>query len=373
MSEGAKQKPHQADEVTGDDAKAKPSLDFSSSYSDSFAALLQRLQCSLLVSTYQAGKLIVVRESEGGINTHFTQFNRPMGIAAQGNIMALGSDVHIHTFKNLPVLLPKLAEDNPYDACYVPTATHMTGNIDIHEMEFGKDNTLWYINTKFSCLCRHDSDHSFYPEWKPPFITRYAAEDRCHLNGLAMRNGLPRYVSALGNTDTAGGWRENKVSGGMIMDLKDDSIVIKGLSMPHSPRWHGNNLWFCNSGNGTVNMYDFSTKQSLDVARLPGFTRGMDFVDEVAFVGLSQVRESSLFSGLKITEIYSEEERSCGVWAINLRSGEILGFLKFTGSVQEIFAVKVVPNAHFPELLDADSDLVKTCYVLPDDALNLTS
>ena len=343
--------------------------DFSSSYTDTLPALLKQLNCSLVISTYQAGKVIIAREDGGTLNTHFRVYDRPMGIAAQGSQLAVGSHHHIHEFRNMPDVAAKLAPAGKHDACYVPKSSHVTGNIDIHEMEYASDNRLWFINTRFSCLCTMEGDYSFNPQWKPPFISHYAPEDRCHLNGLAMRGGAPRYVSALGTSNQKNGWRENKACGGMIMDLQNDEIILEGLSMPHSPRWHGNNLWLLESGKGTVNMYKANEKRLLTVAELPGFTRGLDFIGEIAFVGLSQLRESALSAGLEIAEKYSEDERSCGVWAVNLRTGQVLGFLKFEGAVQEIFAVKVLPNESFPDILEDNDELAASAYVLPDDAL----
>ena len=56
---------------------------------------------------------------------------------------------------------------------------------------------------------------------RPPFISAYAAEDRCHLNGLAIVDGQPRYVTALGQSDTRGGWRAGKSNGGIVMSVPD--------------------------------------------------------------------------------------------------------------------------------------------------------
>ena len=50
-------------------------------------------------------------------------------------------------------------------------------------------------NTLFSCLAAASPTHTFRPLWRPPFVSRLAPEDRCHLNGLALRDGEPRYVT----------------------------------------------------------------------------------------------------------------------------------------------------------------------------------
>jgi uncharacterized protein (TIGR03032 family) len=182
-----------------------------------------------------------------------------------------------------------------------------------------------------------------------------------------MRDGEPRYVTMLGQTDTRGGWRENKRNGGLLMDIRDNRVLAEGLSMPHSPRWYQDQLWVLESGYGALSRVDLETGAVERVCELPGFTRGLDFHGELAFVGLSQVRESAVFSGLPLTE--RDEERQCGVWVVNIRTGETLGFLRFQGSVQEIFAVQAVPGAIFPDVLEDADPLIRSSYALPDAAL----
>jgi uncharacterized protein (TIGR03032 family) len=138
--------------------------------------------------------------------------------------------------------------------------------------------------------------------------------------------------------------------------------------MPHSPRWYADRLWVLESGAGTLAQVDPRTGRLEVVARLPGFTRGMDFFGDWAFVGLSQVRESAVFSGIPITE--RAQERNCGVWVVNLRTGQTFGFLRFEDAVQEIFAVQVLPGVRFPEIVNEDEEVVGNSFVLPDEALS---
>jgi uncharacterized protein (TIGR03032 family) len=290
-----------------------------------------------------------------------------MGIAAVQNRLCIGSQNEVQEFRNMPAVGSKLEPANKHDAVFVPRQRHTTGDIDIHEMAFGNDGELWFANTRFSCLCTLDLDHSFTPRWRPPFVSAYAPEDRCHLNGLAMRDGKPRYVTMLGKTDKQGGWRENKKDGGLLMDISDNRIICEGLSMPHSPRWHNGELWVLESGKGNLSKVNEQTGELTVVATMPGFTRGIDFAHGLAFIGLSQVRESATFSGLPLTE--SDNERFCGVWVVQLSTGNIIGFLRFNGSVQEIFAVQVLPHARFPELLEEGHSLINSSYVIPDECL----
>ena len=338
-------------------------------HTSNFPHILNQLGISLVVSTYQAGKLIVLRADGEYINTHFRMFAKPMGVAADRHKIAIGCNSQIWELNNVPAVAAKVQPKGKHSACYLPRQSHVTGDIDIHEMEWGgTDNSnLWFINTRFSCLCTLDKNYSFVPRWRPKFVTALTPEDRCHLNGLGMVNNQPRYVTALGETDTPGGWRANKANGGILIDITTNEIISRGISMPHSPRWYQDRLWVLESGQGSLSWCDRQYGKLSTVTTLPGFTRGIDFYGSLAFIGLSQVRETAVFSGLPLTQRLSE--RICGVWVVNIETGETVAFLKFEDAVQEIFAVRVLPNTPFPEIIDWDEQLIGSTYVLPDSAL----
>ena len=175
-----------------------------------------------------------------------------MGIVADPTRLTIGGANTVWEYRNMPALAKKLEPAGKHDACYLPRRIHVTGDIDIHELAWDGNNELWVVNTRFCCLCTLDAEHSFYPRWRPPFVSALAPEDRCHLNGLAMVDGRPKYVTALGETDTAGGWRANKARGGILMDIESNEILLRGLSMPHSPRWYQGKLWLLESGEGSL-------------------------------------------------------------------------------------------------------------------------
>ena len=335
-----------------------------------FPDLLRKLGGCLVVSTYQAGKLVVLRTDGESINTHFRPFTRPMGMAANGERLALGAHTEIIEFRNMPAVASRLDDAARHDAVYLARRRHITGAIDIHEMAWDGDGDLWFVNTLFSCLCTLDNKSSFVPRWRPAFVSSYAPEDRCHLNGLAMRDGQPRYATALGETDTPQGWRANKRDGGVLIDIQSDKIIARGLSMPHSPRWYDNRLWVLESGRGALVSIDPETGAKTDIARVPGFARGIDFIGPVAFIGLSQLRESNALTDIEITE--DNADRQSGVWAVHIGTGNTIGLLKFTGGVHEIFAVQAIAGVLFPEIL-SDGDFLASSYALPDEALREVS
>jgi uncharacterized protein (TIGR03032 family) len=360
--------PDRADAVGDSQTITKPPEPLRAVHTANFPSLLRRLGASLLVTTYQAGKLVLVREEGDHLNTHFRGFPAPMGLALHGDRLAIGTSVQIWEFHNIPAVTAKLEPTGMHDACFMPRACHVTGNVQIHEMAWGGDE-LWFVNTRFSCLCTLDRMYSFVPRWRPPFISAFEPTDRCHLNGLAMVDGRPRYVTALGATDTAAGWRANKASGGILMDVPSGEVLIRGLSMPHSPRWHLGRLWVCESGTGTLGFLDPNSMRYESIAAVPGFTRGLDFAGDLAFVGLSQVRESAVFSGIPITERLKETERTCGVCVVDLKTGQTIALLRFEDAVQEVFAVQVLAGKRYPELINDDQKLMENSFVLPDEAL----
>jgi uncharacterized protein (TIGR03032 family) len=352
-------------------------------HTTSFPAILEQLGSSLVVTTYQAGKLVILRSDGGVINTHFRAFNKPMGMAVGRGRLALGTAVDVWEFRNVPAVAAKIEPHGKHDACFLPRSAHVTGDVQIHEMAYvdaapdrdigvgnaSHSNQLWFVNTRFSCLATHDPDHSFAPVWRPKFITQLTPDDRCHLNGLGLVDGRPRWVTALGETDSAGGWRENKKMGGVLIDMESTEIVARGLSMPHSPRWHAGRLWLLESGTGSLGCVDLAAGRYEPIVHLDGFTRGLEMVGNLAFVGLSQVRETAIFNGIEITERLAETQRTCGVWVIDIERGQVVAFLKFEEAVQEIFAVALLPGMRFPDLMNDDAELIGSSFVLPDEAL----
>jgi uncharacterized protein (TIGR03032 family) len=335
---------------------------------DSFVALLHQSGASLLVSTYQANKLLVVRAARNGLSTLVRTFDRPMGLAADSRRLALGTRTEVWLLRNAPDIAPRIEPAGRHDACYLPRSCHVTGDIGVHELAQAGEE-LWAVNTRFSCLCTLHPDYSFVPRWRPPFITALAAEDRCHLNGLALGDGAPRYATALGETDTAGGWRANKSRGGCLLDVPGGEIVTRGLSMPHSPRLHNGRLWLLESGTGRLLLVDAATGRRETVAEMPGFTRGLALCGPYAFVGLSKIRATSAMDGVPLAE--QREQLKCGVVAVDLRNGQISAMLEFQTAVEEIFDVQLLPGLRFPELVGFQKDAVQHTFITPPETKSL--
>jgi uncharacterized protein (TIGR03032 family) len=329
---------------------------------DSFVALLHQLGATLLVSTYQANKLLAVRASGDGLSTLVRTFDKPMGLAVDARRLALGTRKEIWFLRNAPDIAPQIEPAGQHDACFLPRSSHVTGDIGIHEIAWAKDE-LWIVSTRFSCLATLDPDYSFVPRWQPPFISALAAEDRCHLNGLAMVDGQPKFVTALGTTDTRDGWRADKPQGGCIIDIPSGEFVTRGLSMPHSPRWNDEQLWVLESGIGSVVLVDLKNGRRDTVIELPGFTRGWAFAGPYAFVGLSKIRPTSAMDGVPLAE--RRHQLKCGIAAIDLRSGRAVAFLEFQTAVEEIFDVQLLAGLRFPEVIGFQHETINHTFVVP--------
>ena len=316
-------------------------------HSPSFPALLEQLQVSVLVSTYQAGKLVVLSAHEGKLNLAFHNFDRPMGIAVGNGQMAVGARTQIWFLKSAPDIARQMQPPGSVDACFLTRRSQVTGEIQCHEMAFAGDE-LWVVNTLFSCLCTLHPDYSFVPRWQPPFISSLAAEDRCHLNGLAMADGQPKFVTALAETDTAAGWRANKVQTGCLIDIASKQIVARGFAMPHSPRVHAGKVLLLDSGRGQLVHVDTTSGHWEKIADVPGYARGLAIHGNYAFIGLSKIRETSTFGGVPIAE--KRDELRCGVGVIELSTGRTVATFEFTTGVDEIFDVSILPGIRHPEL-----------------------
>jgi uncharacterized protein (TIGR03032 family) len=309
-------------------------------YTPNFPELLERLRCSLLVSTYQAGKLVAIGVAGYQLHFSFHNFDQAMGIAVGPARVAVGTLSHVWFLDARDDIARHREPQGRFDRCCLARRAHVTGAIRGHEMAWGTGGELWIVNTLFSCLATLHDKFSFVPRWRPPFITELAAEDRCHLNGLAMRDGRPALVTVMAETSTAAGWRANKELAGCVLDVSSGEPVTRGLAMPHSPRLFDGRMWVLNSGDGTLETIDPQTGQRDVVEHFPGYTRGLAFCGGAAFVGLSRIRETAIFGGLPIAQ--QQAELKCGIGVVDRTSGRTIATLEFERGVDEIFDVQIV-------------------------------
>ena len=317
---------------------------FELSTSRQFTAWLAEQRTSLAFTTYQSGKLFFLGlRPDGKLSVFERTFNRCMGLWANADTLFMSSLYHFWRFEN--VMEDGQVHDG-YDRLYVPQVGYITGDLDIHDVALDGDGRVIFVNTLFSCLATISDTHSFVPLWQPGFISKLAAEDRCHLNGLAMDGGRARYVTAVGQTDVADGWRDRRHDGGSVIDVDSGEVVATGLSMPHSPRVHDGKLWVLNSGTGFLGTIDTDTGTFEPVTFCPGYARGLSFVGDFAVVALSKPRENKTFSGLALDDNLAsrDAEARCGLLVIDLRSGDIVHWVRIGGIVEELYDVVTLHN-----------------------------
>jgi uncharacterized protein (TIGR03032 family) len=332
----------------------KPTHPFSCNHTPELPELLGSLKISLAISTYQAGKVILVSSDGESINLLPRNFDTPMGLAVDGNRMAVATKNEVVLLahdRSMGSTYPK----NPgvYDTLFMPRVTFNTGALSMHDMAFVGSNILG-VNTAFSCLCRVDGEYSFKPIWKPPFISELAAEDRCHLNGLAMEDGKPRYVTALGTTNSTQGWRDNKLAGGMLMDVESNEALFTDLPMPHSPRIFDGDLYVLLSATGEVAKVDVKTGSYDVIQTLPGFVRGFSRHGDYLFVGLSKLRKTHTFGDL---DLASRKDLVCGIAVLHLATGALVGQMEFVRTCEEIYDVQVLPELVRPGIIGPESEM----------------
>jgi uncharacterized protein (TIGR03032 family) len=335
-------------------------------HSTGLPGLLDEAGCSLLVSTYQAGQVVAVGVAEEQVTFSFRRFDHAMGLALGADRLAVAGKEQVWMLRDHSEVASAMAPPGRHDRCWLPRSSMVTGAIQCHEIAWGTtaggEPDLWLVNTRFSCLAGLDSRYSFVPRWRPPFVSRLAPQDRCHLNGLAMRDGSPAFVTVMARSDEPGGWRKERNNSGTVLDVATGEPVTTGLAMPHSPRWHHDQLFVLNSGMGRLERVDPATGQRDAVAALPGYARGLAFHGDLAFVGLSKIRETATFGGAPIAAYH--DQLKCGVGVIELSTGTTVGTLEFATGVEEIFDVQVAAGARCPTFGDSDLD-TDDVWVLP--------
>lgn len=324
--------------------QVKQDLKTSITFSGGLNSFLRAQNVSIAFTSYQSGNLYIFGAGrDGKLAMHQAAYPQAMGVIGDANRLYLASHSQIVRMEN--VLQPDQLANQKHDKVYVPRNFQTTGAVDLHEIGVCDNGKVVFVNTQYSCLCELSLTHSFKPVWKPSFISKLAPEDRCHLNGLAMRDGKPRYVTAACKSDVVDGWRDRRHDGGIVIDIEADEIIAEGLSMPHSPRWRDGKVWVVNSGAGEIGWIDETKKAFVPFAFCPGFMRGLAFHNGYIAVTLSKPRYKR-FDGLALADALDKKDGDpwCGVQIISRQDGSVAQWIRFDGAIQELFDVCFLPG-----------------------------
>ena len=354
-------------------APGKPALEISASRQ--LTAWMAEQGLSLAFTTYQTGKLFLLGlQPDGRLAVFERTFNRAMGLCAHGSQLYLSTLYQLWRFDDV---LGAGETHQGHDRLYVPQLAWTTGDLDVHDVAVMADGRVVFVNTLFSCLAVPSIQHSFAPLWQPPFVSRLAAEDRCHLNGLAMQDGRPAHLTAVSRSDVADGWRDRRRDGGVLVEVASGAVVLDGLSMPHSPRWHdpgagrpqsngaaagaGARLWLLDSGTGRFGFADLARGRLETVAFCPGYARGLGCIGAFAVIGLSRPRNNRTFAGLALDAELEKRgaEARCGLIVVDLRTGDTVHWLRLDGIVEELYDVAVLPGVRRPMALGLKTDEIR--------------
>lgn len=324
-----------------------------------FQSWLREAGISLGFTTYQTNRLFLIgSKDDGGLSAFERIFERPMGLYATPERLYMNS---LWQIWELDDALPRGETHNGYDRLYVPRRAHTTGHLDVHDIALDGAGRIVFVNTLYSCLATISERYSFKPLWKPPFVSKLVPEDRCHLNGLAMADGVPAYATTVSRSDVVAGWRDRRHTGGCVIDVEDNEVILDSLSMPHSPRVYRDKLWVLNSGTGEFGWVDRSAGRFEPVAFCPGYLRGLAFHGNFAIVGLSKQRKERTFSGLALDDRLRDKDADarCGLWVIDLTTGTVAHWLQLEGVVIELYDVVVIPETRRPMALGFKTDEIQ--------------
>jgi len=328
---------------------------------------LAEQQVSLAFTTYQTGKLFLLgRHPEGRLAVFERTFNRAMGLWADGQTLWLSTLYQLWRFENL--LRPGELYQG-HDRLYVPKMASTTGDLDIHDVAIDNTGRPVFVATSFGCIATLSERSSFTPLWRPAFLSKLAAEDRCHLNGLALAEGRPRYATAVSTSDVVDGWRDRRQDGGVVLEIPESRVIASGLSMPHSPRLYQGRLWLLNSGTGYFGSIDPAGGRFEPLTFCPGYLRGLAFVGGHAVVGLSRPRDDKTFGGLALEDELAKRraDARCGLLVIDLRSGDVAHWLRVEGLVRELYDVAVLPRVSRPMALGFKTGEIERTIAVGDD------
>ena len=331
--------------------------------------------CALAFTSYRDGGVHLVsgifdQETDKPLTIRVRTLDRPMGLTASGNRLWVSSRFSLYRWDQM--LGPGQLHPDGYDGVFLPRSQHFTGAVDIHDLHLSAQGVPTVAATAMNAVAQLDNHYTLAPIWKPSFIDAYALGDKCHLNGLAMHRGRPSVVSIVGPSHHVEGWREHRLDGGQLIGLGKDQILLEGLSMPHSPRWHQGpqdsdlRLYFLNSGHGQLCRWSGTGAPEV-ICSLPGFARGLEFIDNYALITTSKADPGRFANMPMLGRI--PDGGTCGIHLINLSTGKLEHSLiihALRNGDQEVFDLTVLSGITRPYMVGVMDEELPNAHVWPN-------
>jgi len=331
-------------------------------HSRAFTVWLLENKCSIVISCYRKHKLFCLGvQGNGEVSTYFLNTLRPMGLVAHNNMLISSSLGNITTY--VADSDENHKEWGYFDSIYRPTHVYLSADSDVHDLRIDPaTSSIYYVSALFNCICTPSTTKSFNVYWTPPWITKDKhgnppCEDRCHLNGMALFEGKPRFVTACCISDYHQAWREHQGEG-VVYDILEETIVAHGLWAPHSPNWYRNQLWIAEAGTGQFGYVDLDTRKFVPKKFVPGFIRGITFFKNFALVNTSMDRHDVAFKDIPLGDILQKENRSvrAGVHVIDMDTPglDIKHWFEFLDPKTELYDIACIENTRRIRILETN-------------------
>lgn len=358
------------------DAAAIDPILLESQVTGDFWGVLKRLDITLLVGREYEHLLLGMSCDENPHPTYMPM-PHPSGIAVdrqKGIVHAASTRNPNQIFDLMPISgctdrLDVKAEA-PTEKPLVPVRSRfMPGCLYMHDLAMIGGHLHANSVGQNAVICINE-DSSYERVWWPKCIETESGprfgQNHIQLNSIAAGNNLKESFFSASSTelsDLRPGDPKYPVDGrGVIFSGATREPIVSGLTRPHSARLEQttgrSRVWVDNSGYGELCLIDAEKYQV--VTRLPGWTRGLAFCGEVAFVGTSRVipKFAQYAPGLDVNASI------CAVHAVDVRSGEVLGSIVWPYGNQ-IFAIDWLPrtqSAGFPFAVEDRTRDLKTMF-----------
>jgi uncharacterized protein (TIGR03032 family) len=350
-----------------------PSIDYKIFSSPQVGAFLLRENISIVVSAYKVGRVISFGSTKKGeLTAHEATYVRPMALAlgSRGDcqeVWIASANSLIRCCAAPDVFNNNTETEGEYTSTLVARQQHTIGAQDVHGIYPYPENSVLFLSTKCNALCQLSyarPEETTRVLWKPPFISEIRMEDRCHVNGVCwtktetdVKIWQAQYATCVSESDAHDGWRDHRESGGIVIDMSTNTVIARGLSMPHSPQWRRGQLWLLSSGTGELGTIDVTTGLFTAKLFLPGFLRGLQFVGNYAIIGSSDDRNNARFNDLELGRKLAQKKSSavCGVFIVDLTTLSIASKIEFVGDINELYDVLIVPGRRARVLSQGDA------------------